>query len=119
MAYFANIDSDNRVVNVIVVADSDITDEQGVEREELGVEFCKQVGEGRWIQTEMDGSIRKSYASIGSKYLESLDAFEPHREYESWTLNEDSWEWEPPVPAPAETGPWDWNEETKGWEKAE
>jgi hypothetical protein len=84
MAYFANIDSENKVVSVIVVSDSDITDDQGVQREALGVEFCKQLGGGRWLQTSVKGDIRKSYAGIGSKYIESLDAFQPYQEYQSW-----------------------------------
>ena len=107
MSLFANIDDNNKVVNVIVVSDS-ISDQDSAE-------YLKKFGEGRWVRTSIDGGARRAYATIGAAYLPDRDAFLPRQRYESWVFSEDSWEWEPPVPIPTSTGPWRWSEETKSW----
>jgi predicted nucleotidyltransferase len=44
---------------------------------------------------ETDGSV-----SIGQTYSHDLNAFIPPKPYESWILNEETIEWEAPVPKP-------------------
>jgi hypothetical protein len=71
MAYFAKINNDNTVEEVIVVNDEDILDKKGKESEKVGQTFIKSVGlEGVWIQTSDIGSLiggkdRGPYAGIG------------------------------------------------------
>lgn len=60
--------------------------------------------------------LRKNYAGIGYIYDKERDAFYEPQPYPSWTLNEDTCLWEPPVPMPTEGGPFQWNETTKAWE---
>ena len=43
MAHFAKLDSDNKVIHVSVVNNSDITDADGNESEELGIEFLRKI----------------------------------------------------------------------------
>ena len=107
MSLFANIDENNKVVNVIVVSDSI--------SEDASAEYLKKFGEGRWVRTSIDGGVRRSYAAVGATYLADRDVFLPPQHYESWVFSEEKWEWEPPVPMPASTGPWQWVEETKSW----
>jgi hypothetical protein len=68
MAHFAEIDSSNIVVRVLVVPD---------EQEHRGQEFlADELGlGGTWVQTSYNARIRKNYAGIGYTYDESRDAF--------------------------------------------
>lgn len=58
--------------------------------------------------------LRKNYAGIGYTYDETRDAFIPPKPYDSWVLNENTCQWEPPVPYPT-TGVWRWDEATLSW----
>ena len=51
MAHFAQLDDNNVVTNVIVIADSDTPDENGNEVESIGAAFCQNLLGGRWVQT--------------------------------------------------------------------
>ena len=48
-----------------------------------------------------------------STYDETRDAFIPVKEFDSWTLNETTCQWEAPTPKPA--GPYKWDEDTQAW----
>lgn len=72
---------------------------------------------GVWVETFKDGSSRKNYAGIGYSYDVDRDAFIPPKLYASWTLNETTCQWEPPVAYPDDydTVLYSWNEETTSW----
>ena len=72
---------------------------------------------GTWIETKMDGSIRKNYAGIGFSYDAIRDAFIPPKQYESWTLNETTCLWEAPVEMPDDGNMYEWNETTTTWDE--
>jgi len=91
---------------------------------------------GEWIQTsyntrggvhyspetgEPDGGapLRKNYAGIGYTYDSDLDAFIPPQPYPSWTLNEDTCQWEAPVAYPDDDKMYAWDEETTSWVETE
>ena len=79
MAHFAELDSDNVVQRVIVVNNEKLTDPYGVEHEDLGIAFCKQLygPDTRWVQTSYNNSFRGTYAGIGFVYDEVNDVFVP------------------------------------------
>ena len=58
--------------------------------------------------------FRKNYAGVGYMYDPVRDAFYAPQPYPSWTLNEDTCYWEPPVPRP-EGMDWHWKEDTTEW----
>jgi len=58
--------------------------------------------------------FRKNYAGVGHIYDPVRDAFYVEQPYPSWTLNEDTCYWEPPVPRP-EGMEWHWKEDTTEW----
>lgn len=58
--------------------------------------------------------FRKNYAAKGYIYDPVRDAFYPPQPYASWTLNEDTCFWEPPVARP-EGAEWYWKEDTTEW----
>ena len=72
---------------------------------------------GTWIETKMDGSIRKNYAGIGFSYDSTRDAFIPPKPYSSWTLDEDTCLWEAPVAYPSDDKMYKWNETDKQWDE--
>ena len=100
MAHFAQLDHNNIVLRVIVVNNNELI-EDGVESETKGIAFCRSLFPGtNWVQTSYNGSFRKNYAGIGFTYDAVRDAFIPPQPYASWTLNESTCRWDPPVPSP-------------------
>jgi len=121
MAHFAQLDENNKVINVIVVGDADCKDSKGKESEAVGVEFCKSLfgNDTTWVKTSYNGSIRKNFAGIGHTYDKAKDAFIGPKPFESWLLNDSDCRWYAPVPVPAPKEGFDhvWNEETKKWDQ--
>ena len=115
MAHFAEIGLNGIVQRVVVVGNSDIVDENGVEQEALGVAFCSSLFGGTWVQTSFNGNIRKNYAGVGFTYDSTRDAFIPPQPFASWTLNETTCLWEPPTPMPDDGNMYDWDEATTSW----
>ena len=114
MAHFAKLEN-NIVTQVIVVSNQDILDEQGQESEELGIKFCSNLLGGTWKQTSYNANIRKNYAGVGYKYDAALDAFIPPQPFASWTLNNESAQWEAPTPYPTDDKRYTWDEATTAW----
>jgi hypothetical protein len=102
MSHFAKLDENNKVVEVIVVNNEVITDENGNENEQLGIDFCVQLfgNDTKWVQTSYNGTFRKRYPAFGDTYNEELDAFIIPKPYSSWILNSDTCDWEAPIPKP-------------------
>ena len=115
MAHFAQLNEENLVTQVIVVANEDTADQDGVENEAIGIAFCTNLLGGRWVQTSYNANIRKNYAGIGYKYDATLDAFIPPQPFESWTLNEETAQWEAPTPYPDDGKLYSWDEATTSW----
>jgi hypothetical protein len=68
MAHFAELDSNNVVLRVIVVDNKDTADAYGTEKEHIGAAFCERVLGGTWKQTSYNGNMRGKYAGIGDTY---------------------------------------------------
>jgi hypothetical protein len=117
MAHFCKLDENNVVLNTIVVADSDCLDENGVESEAVGIAFCKSLfGEDtKWVQTSWNKRIRKHYGEPGYTYDETRNAFIPPKYYESWSLNENTLDWDPPIPYPEDGFKFYWDESVSNW----
>lgn len=115
MAHFAQLNEDNIVTQVIVVSNQDTSDADGNEVEAIGAEFCNRLLGGTWKQTSYNANIRKNYAGIGFTYDATRDAFIPPKPFESWTLNEDTCQWQAPVPSPDDGKPYIWDEEKGAW----
>jgi len=116
VAHFAKLDENNVVTQVIVVANKDTADAEGVEKEHIGAAFCERLFGGTWKQTSYNGNIRKQYAGIGYKYDADLDMFITPQPFASWTLDGNG-DWQPPTPMPE--GNYAWNEETQSWDEVQ
>ena len=117
MAHFAQLDDNNIVTQVIVVANNELLLD-GVETEAKGVIFCKSLfGEDtKWKQTSYNSTMRKNYAGIGYTYDVANDYFYAPRPYPSWTLDAEA-RWQPPVAMPTDDKMYTWNEETLSWDE--
>ena len=73
--YFAQIE-DNKVTQVIVARQ----------------DFVNAL-DGTWVETTMDGSIRKNYAGIGYAYDPTFDAFIPPKCHDEAVLDEATCLW--------------------------
>ena len=114
MAHFAELDANNVVQRVIVVANKDTADANGNEVESIGVAFCQKLFGGTWLQTSYNGNKRKNYAGLGYTYNADIDAFVPPKPYTSWVLNEDA-QWEAPVAMPDDGQMYSWDEDSQSW----
>jgi hypothetical protein len=129
MAHFAKLGKGNIVEKVVVVSNDIATTEQA------GVEFLQNLYKDRavWKQTSYntkegvhllgDTPLRKNFAAIGYRYDQIRDAFIPPKPYNSWTLNETTCLWDPPVPMPTLTQEqinnnnyYVWNETNTTWD---
>ena len=116
MAHFAQINENNVVTQVVVVANKNTSDSHGVEKEEIGAVFLERLLGGTWKQTSYNGNFRKNYAGIGYTFDADLDAFVPPKPFASWTLNNDTAQWEAPMAMPDDGGLYEWNEDTTSWD---
>ena len=111
MAHFAKV-IDNKVINVIRAEqsffDTFIDDTPG---EWIQTSFNTECGEHRLGGTP----LRKNFAGVGHIYDRAKDAFYAPQPYPSWTLDESTCSWNPPVAMPSNPSMHIWNETTKAW----
>ena len=105
MSHFAKINENNIVTEVIVAKKNFINSGK------VGDEFL-------WVQTSYNNNFRKNFAGNGYTYDKTRDAFITPQPYNSWTLNEDTCQWESPVAYPDDDKMYDWDEATTNWEVA-
>jgi hypothetical protein len=107
MAYYAFLDENNIVVDVIVGIDSTETIDN-LSAEEWYSNFRGQVCK----ETSIDGEFRKQYAGIGYSYDPDKDIFISPHLFPSWSLDSNC-DWQPPVPQPDDNCFWD--EQSLSW----
>jgi len=106
MAHYAFLDDSNIVVDVIVGRDEDEVVDGISDWEEyygsLRNQVCKRTSYNTYSGAHINNGVpfRKNYASIGDIYDYDRDAFIPPKPFESWSLNEQTCQWDPPVPYP-------------------
>ena len=120
MGHFAKVE--NGIVTKVIVADSEF------------FETFIDDTPGKWIQTsyntrggihydpntdlpseDQTKALRKNYASIGFTYDLNRDAFIEPKPFDSWILNEQTCQWDPPVEYPSDGNIYIWDEQTTSW----
>ena len=104
MAHFAEIDSNNRVLRVVVIDNLDVDSHGGDQSEEAASHVnnivpLSDIGV-KWVQTSYNNNFRKKYAGVNDIYDPVKDKFITPQPHPSWTLNSDA-DWEAPVPYPS------------------
>lgn len=107
MSYWAKLDENNLVIDVVVCDDNDPNGDRGYQW------LIDNLG-GRWVETFKDGSRRKLYAGTGFTYNEQADVFIEVQPFPSWVLNE-NFDWQAPTPKPNDQKAYLWNEAELSW----
>jgi hypothetical protein len=90
MSHFAELDSKNKVIRVLVGDNNDPAGDEGYSW------LINNLG-GTWVQTSYNGNIRFNFAGIGFSYDEEADAFiapKPKCGHKELTLNTKNYQWE-------------------------
>ena len=118
MAHFAQLDSTNTVIQVIVVNNEVINNAAGLDGEAVGIAFCQSLygADTIWKQTSFNSNFRKNYAGIGFTYDSTRDAFVSPQPFPSWILNESTCNWEAPTPMPTDGRIYHWVEADLNWQ---
>ena len=115
MAHFAKVNQG--IVEKVIVAEQDFVDNivDDSPGEYIQTSYNTFGGEHRLGGTP----LRKNFASVGGNYDHVNDAFYEKQPYPSWTLNNTTFIWEPPVAMPDDGNMYEWNEETQAWDLQE
>ena len=117
MAHYAELDENNIVLQVIVGVDEP-HDGEAIYAQTTGTVWKKTsyntfAGEHRLGGTP----FRKNYAGIGYTYDPDRDAFIAPQPYPSWTLDEQTCQWNPPIQYPSDDKRYEWDEQTTSWKE--
>ena len=99
MRYFAEIDNNNKVINVIQAEDE---------------EFIKTLGNS-YIETFESETVVGARAKKGYTYDASKKAFFPPKPYPSWVFDEKTNLYQAPVTYPTDSKKYEWDETSKNW----
>jgi hypothetical protein len=116
MAYYAILDENNIVVQVIVGRnENDTYNDQPMDWE--AYYGGKRTSYNTKGGVHLLGGVpfRKNYAGIGFTYDLSRDAFIPPKPYPSWSLNEQTCIWDAPLPHPNDGKDYAWDEQDQQW----
>lgn len=119
VAHYAFINENNVVTEVIAGKDEDEDDidwEQHYQQFRPGM-TCKRTSCNTIGNKHLNGKIpfRKNYAMIGGTYDVVRDAFISPPIYPSWVLNEDTCQWQSPIPYPTDGNVYYWDESLQNW----
>ena len=118
MAHFAQIDENNIVTRVIVV-EQDVIDTGNFGDPNTWIQTSYNTHGGKHYgqdgEEDSGTPLRKNFAGIGYTYDSDRDAFIGRSPYPSWTLNEDTCNWESPVTYPTGDKLYNWDEDNLQW----
>jgi hypothetical protein len=124
MAHFAELNSTNEVLRVVVISNDDV-DTNGGELSTEAETFVSTIvpyseNGTAWKQTSYNNNFRKQYAGIGDTYDASKDKFISPQPYSSWSLDSND-DWQAPVTYPnsveisSNTVYTSWDEDNQKW----
>jgi len=118
MAHYAFLNMQNIVTEVIVGKD----EKDGPKNWEMHYgnireQVCKRTSYNTSRGKHRNGGtpFRKNFAGIGFTYDYARDAFIPPKPFNSWVLNENTCQWDPPIEEPSKDKLYRWDEENKAW----
>jgi hypothetical protein len=118
MGHYAKVE--NNIVTQVIVAQKDFIDTLPDKDQWVKTSYNTYGGVHYDPITRLpDGGIpiRKNFASPGHIYDKKLDVFYSPQPAKSWTLNPDTYLWEPPIPYPSDNAfnIYYWDEDAKNW----
>ena len=127
MAHFTELDSNNKVLKLVVACNQDIANNGGEQSVAAATHFESVLplsSQGvKYVQTSYNSNFRGHYAAVSDVYNEAKDLFitDP-QPYASWALNESTGWYYPPYNKPDTVRAYLWDEtahqadNTKGWD---
>jgi hypothetical protein len=126
MAHFAEIDSNNKVIRILVACNQDIANNGGEQSEQAAKAFEKVVPLSengiKWIQTSYNNNFRKQFAGKDYTYDSIKNVFIKPKPFASWSLDSNN-DWKAPIEYPKTSivNPphedlYIWNEVNQQWE---
>ena len=146
MAHFAEIDSNNKVLRVVVACNQDVAnnglrvividnqdvDNNGGDQSTTAENFVASLvpfseNGVRWVQTSYNNNFRGRFAGTGNLYHPEQNKFYSGQPFPSWTLNNTTLVWEAPTAMPTTytqlgepfLDKYNWNEGTQSWDLVE
>tara|TARA_R100001082_G_scaffold62148_1_gene34762 strand:- start:512 stop:970 length:459 start_codon:yes stop_codon:yes gene_type:complete len=103
MAHFAELNSNNEVIQVVVISNEDVNANGGDYSSEAETFVANLIPHSEngvaWKQTSYNGNQRKQYAGIGLTYDAAKDKFILPKPFASWSLDSND-DWQAPVTYP-------------------
>lgn len=127
MAYYAKIlkdDSLYRVTELYTGVDEFISSNGNITEADNTLYWEEEYGGCKRTSYNTQGGVhklggtpfRKNYAGVGYIYDPVRDAFYTEQPFPSWTLDESTCYWQPPIPKPDSDNIYNWNEDDQTWE---
>ena len=120
MAHFAELNSSNEVLRVIVVSNDDVNANGGDKHADAETFVATIVphstGGVAWKQCSYNNNFRKQYVGKGATYNASKDIFIADKPYPSWTLDSND-DWQAPTDKPDDGKIYVWNETDRQWDE--
>ena len=117
MSHYAKVE--NGTVTQVIVADQEFINSGAVGDSSAWIQTSYNTRGGIHYgdNGQPDGGValRKNYAGIGFTYDPALDAFIPSKTFASWVLNPETATWEAPIPMPADSVEYAWDEVQGTW----
>tara|TARA_S200002703_G_scaffold80522_1_gene69422 strand:+ start:321 stop:779 length:459 start_codon:yes stop_codon:yes gene_type:complete len=103
MAHFAELNSSNEVIQVVVISNDDVAANGGDYSSQAETFVSNLIPHSEngvaWKQTSYNGNRRKQYAGIGLTYNAAKDKFILPQPHASWSLDSND-DWQAPVTYP-------------------
>lgn len=117
MTYFAELDENNVVKNIIVTEEKHPDGDKG-----LG--WLQSTFGGQWIECNDEenlgvGSIPKNFAGVGYTFDKNRNAFIAPKPFESWLFDEENLTWKAPIEYPKNGFVYLWDELLVNWKQIE
>lgn len=117
MAHYALLNYNN-VVTEVVTGKDETAQDYNIELvyQDMHKQVCKRTSYNtrKGVHIEGGTAFRKNFARPGYIYDQAKDAFIPPQPYDSWTLDESTCNWVPPIAMPTDTN-YDWDEDNQQW----
>ena len=111
MSHFARVV--NGLVTEVIVADQDFIDSGHAGDPAEWIRTCNHTHGG---QHDSGGiALRKNYAAVGDTYDVTRDAFISPPAFPSWVLNEQTCQYQAPIPLPEDGKLYQWDEAQGNW----
>ena len=119
MAHYAKIESG--IVSEVIVAEQAFIDARPSSETWVQTSYNTRGGvhyepDSSTPSSDQSNALRKNFAGVGFVYDSVRDAFYEEQPHASWTLNETTCYWEPPVAHPSDNQVYEWNEGTTSWD---